>query len=51
MERSAQVRFSNSKFVHDARYIHKYYLPQELRNKIFPVDKALMALGASPEYN
>lgn len=38
MERCTRVRFSESKFVHDARYIHKYYLPQELRNKTFPVD-------------
>lgn len=38
MERSVRVRFCEPKFVYDGRYIHKYYLPQELRYKIFPVD-------------
>lgn len=38
MLRSAKVRFSRAGYDHDARYIHKYYLPQELKSKILPTD-------------
>lgn len=38
MERFAKVRFMESWYGHVERYIHKYYLPQELRSRIFPVD-------------
>jgi hypothetical protein len=34
----ATVRFEKLYNNHDARYIHKYYLPQELKARIFPVD-------------
>ena len=37
MERCAKVRFS-AENEHGARYIHKYYLPQELRVRILPAD-------------
>jgi tetratricopeptide (TPR) repeat protein len=36
--RFAEVWFKKSECDHQARYIHKYYLPQELRTNIFPVD-------------
>lgn len=36
--RYAEVNFSGSQYEHKARYIHKYYIPQELRASISPVD-------------
>ncbi len=36
--RYAEVHFSRSQYEHKDRYIHKYYLPQELRASISPVD-------------
>jgi hypothetical protein len=36
--RFATVFYSRSECEHQSRYIHKYYLPQELRTGIFPVD-------------
>ena len=36
--RFAKVYYSRSECEHRSRYIHKYYLPQELRISIFPVD-------------
>ena len=38
MIRYAEVYFSRSQCEHSSRYTHKYYLPQELRASIFPVD-------------
>ena len=36
--RFAKVFYRRSECEHQSRYIHKFYLPQELRTSIFPVD-------------
>lgn len=37
-ERSAVVEFARSEYDDKLRYIHKYYLPPDLRRRIFPID-------------
>jgi hypothetical protein len=38
MKKHASVSFKSSEYNDPMRYIHKYYLPQKLKNKIFPTD-------------
>jgi hypothetical protein len=38
MVKHATVQFKRTKYDNQMRYIHKYYLPQELKPRIFPTD-------------
>lgn len=38
MPRKAAVRYDQSKHDKELRYIHKYYLPQDLKHRVFPAD-------------
>lgn len=38
MEKHATVRYGHSTRSNATRYVHKYYLPQELKSRILPVD-------------